>query len=187
MAKWPNRSGAVEFARVGGKVAVIRLVGRCSLQNSAGLAKAAEICDREMEGCGYVVDFKRCSAVDSTFLGALAGMALRQRREGRGTLIAVNVSPPLCRTMMLLGLTHILRIEDAAPQNHPDHEVQITEADRVELSRAEHVAHMIQAHERLIEVDSGNEVRFVDVLKYLEDSLVRAQAAERRQSSPANE
>lgn len=44
----------------------------------------------------------------------------------------------------------------------------------VESSRTEQVAGMIQAHCRLIEVDSGNEVRFKEVLKYLDESLERA-------------
>lgn len=178
MAESPLAPGSVEFARVGGKVAVIRLVGRCSLQNSASLEKAAEICEDEMEDCGYVIDFRRCSSVDSTFLGVLAGMALRQRREGRGTLIAVNAAAPLRRTMSLLGLTHVMRIEEAPPKDQPDHEVEVAEGDTAGLSRADHVAHMIQAHKSLIELDSGNEVRFVDVLNYLKESLARARAAE---------
>jgi len=171
-----EHTGSVEFAHLDGKVAVIRLIGRCSFQNSAYLEKAAEICERDIGPCSYVFDLDHCTYMDSTFLGALAGIALRQRRLGRGNLIAVNVPPLLWRTMLLLGLTHVLDIRERRPEGQPNEEIAVHEADKIEMSRTEQVAHMIQAHRQLIEVDSGNEVRFNDVLKYLEDSLARARA-----------
>jgi anti-anti-sigma factor len=172
--------GTVEFAQLEGKVAVIRVSGRCSFQNSAYLEKAAELCQSETGPCSFVLDLRDCQAMDSTFLGTLAGIALRQKAAGRDTLIAVNVSKPLQRTMSLLGLTHILDIREAHTDWKPDQEIAVGETDKVEMSRAEQVAHMIEAHRRLIEIDSGNEVRFEDVLKYLDESLERARAAERK-------
>lgn len=177
-------SGTVEFARLNDcNVAVIRIVGRSSFQNSACLEKAAEICERELGNCRYVVDLDRCEYMDSTFLGILAGIALRQRRRGCGKLIAVNASPQLRRTMSLLGLTHVLDLRESLPQAVLDRQLEVAEADRVEMSRVEQVAHMIQAHKRLIEVDSGNEVRFESVLRYLAESLERARNAERKNHS----
>lgn len=170
--------GTVEFAQLDGKVAVIRVIGRCSFQNSAFLEKAAEVCERGIGPYSYVLDLDDCDYMDSTFLGAVAGIALRQRRLGHGNLIAVNVSPPLRRTMSLLGLTHVLDIRERRLEGQPDQEIEVSEADRIAMPRADQVAHMIQAHRRLIELDSGNEVRFNDVLQYLDESLTRARAAE---------
>jgi len=187
VAELPTSSGTVEFAHVEGKVAVLRVIGRCSFQNSASLEKAAEICEREIGPCSFVLDLDLCEYMDSTFLGAVAGIALRQRRAQRGNLIAVNVPPSIRRTMSLLGLTHVLEIHERLPEGQMDQEVEVRESDKEQMSRAEQVAHMIQAHRRLIEVDSGNEVRFKDVLKYLDESLARARAVEQEQgSSPAN-
>ena len=181
MAEPLKTRGTIEFAQVGGKVAVIRSIGCCSFQNSAYLEKAAEICERKAAGCSYVLDLGRCESMDSTFLGVLAGIALRQRRENRGNLIVVNASPPLRRTMSLLGLAHVLDLRDRLPDGEPEQEIEVGETDKVNMSRADRIAHMIQAHRRLIEVDSGNEVRFEDVLKYLGESLSRARAAEGEQ------
>jgi len=67
------------------------------------------------------------------------------------------------------GLLLDLVVEEAAAQ-----EIAISESNRIQMSRADQVAHMIQAHRHLVEVDSGNEVKFEDVLKYLGESLSRA-------------
>jgi len=157
-----------------GKVAVVRLIGRCTFQNSAYLAKAAEICEHELGPCSFVLDLERCEAMDSTFLGVLAGIALRERQLGLGNLIAVNVSEKLRRSLSLLGLPFVMDIRDRLPESAPAQEIEVTEGDRVEISRADQVAHMIQAHRQLVELDSDNEVKFEDVLKYLGESLTRA-------------
>ena len=179
MVSEPLRTpGMVEFAQCGGKVAVIRLVGRCTFQNSAFLQKAAEVCEQQLGPCSFVLDLDRCERMDSTFLGVLAGIALRQRQVGQSDLIAVNVSPRLRRSMSLLGLTHVLDVRDRQPEGSAAQELEVGESDRVALSRADQVAHMIQAHRRLVEIDSGNEVRFDDVMKYLAESLNRARETE---------
>lgn len=184
MSESPSPRAAVEFAQVKGRVAVIRLVGRCSYQNSAYLQKAVEICESEAGPCSYVFDLEHCEAMDSTFLGVLAGIALRQRDQMSENLIAVNVSPRLRHTLVQLGLTHVLDIRDRAPEGEPLREVEVAESDRVAQSRASQVAHMIHAHQKLVEVDSENEVRFRDVFKYLTESLSRAAAEEPRSMPP---
>lgn len=171
--------GTVEFARLPESVAVLRLVGRCSFHNSANLKKAAELCESEIEDCRFVLDFERCQSMDSTFLGTLAGIALRQRKRDCGSLIAVNVSKPLRRTMDLMGLSHVLELRDHDPTLKTAEAVEVSESQESRMSKAEQVAHMIEAHQTLIEVDSGNEVRFENVIKYLGDSLERAKAQEK--------
>ena len=183
MAEPGKEPTAVEFAQVEGKVAVLRLIGRCSFQNSLHLEKAAEICESELGPCSYVLDLDRCEYMDSTFLGTLASIALRQKRAGHGSLIAVNVPPPIRRTMSLLGLTHVLDLRERRLEGQPDQVVEIAEAPKVELSRSQQVAHMIEAHRRLVELDRGNEIRFQDVLKYLNESLDRARASEKKDAS----
>ena len=53
MADQTPESGMVEFARLPDEIAVIRIVGRCSFQNSAYLEKAAEICERIDRGADF--------------------------------------------------------------------------------------------------------------------------------------
>jgi anti-anti-sigma factor len=175
----------VEFARLPDEIAVVRIVGRCSFQNSGYLEKAADVCERDHGDVRYVLDFQRCESMDSTFLGVLAGIALRQRKRGGGNLIAVNVSAPIRRTMGLLGLTHVLELRDQHPTNVAGgQEVIVSEAHTLDMPRADQVAHMLEAHQTLVELDSGNEVRFENVIKYLGDSLYRARAGEPQ--SPAD-
>ncbi len=174
MAEPLGSPAAIEFAPVGGRIAVLRLIGRCSHQNSAYLAKAAELCEAQSGPCSFVLDLERCEHMDSTFLGVLAGIAQRQEAQGLGKLIAVNVSARLRNIMSQLGLGYLMEIRDQSPASGAEEEIVVDEGSRVALSRADQIAHMIQAHQKLIEVDSRNEVEFRDVLKCLSESLERA-------------
>ncbi|MCX8035505.1 MAG: STAS domain-containing protein [Candidatus Sumerlaeia bacterium] len=169
-------SATIEFAPVGGKVAVLRLIGRCSHQNSAYLTKAADLCQAQSGPCVFVLDLERCEHMDSTFLGVLAGLAQRQSAQGLGKMIAVNASARLLKILTQLGLNHLMEIREQMPSPAADQEIIVDESSRVSLSRVEQIVHMIQAHEKLVEVDSRNEVEFRDVLKCLSDSLARATA-----------
>ncbi len=166
----------IEFAPVGGKIAVLRLIGRCSHQNSACLAKAAELCEAQSGPCSFVLDLERCDHMDSTFLGVLAGLALRQKAQGLGNLIAVNVSARLRKILSQVGLSYLMDIRDQPPPSGAEQDIVVDESSRVALSRVEQIVHMIQAHQKLIEVDGRNEVEFRDVLKCLSESLARATA-----------
>ena len=63
----------------------VRVEGRGSFLNSTGLKEFA----REMTNRGYrefVLDLKQCPVMDSTFMGTMAGIALRLREIGQGEL-----------------------------------------------------------------------------------------------------
>ncbi len=109
--------------------------------------------------------------MDSTFMGTLAGMALRLRESG-GTLLVRNVNERNFELLRNLGLNNLFAIE-------PSSEVLATgtangqsalEIDN-ELSRSEHAACMIEAHEALVDAAPENLARFKDVLEYLKQDL----------------
>ena len=73
-----------------GRTVWLKVNGRGTVQNSPGVKEFV----KQMIQRGhrdFVVDLDGCELMDSTFMGTLAGVALRLREIGQGGLRAVNV------------------------------------------------------------------------------------------------
>jgi anti-anti-sigma factor len=166
----------ISFAELSGGVVVIRVAGRGSFANSVELKKLTDHL-AETYGPGeyhFIVDLGECPTMDSTFMGVLASVGLRQKRDGLDLLTVVNATEHARRLMQTLGLTHFMDIRGA------DHDIQKSVGQgQFQTARPEQVSdfgriiHMIEAHEQLCDADTENAVRFRDVLKYLHESLDR--------------
>ena len=109
-------------------------------------------------------------------MGTLAGMALRLR-ESAGTLLVRNVNERNFELLRNLGLNNLFEIEpssEALATGTTNSESALEPEN--ELSRSEHAACMIEAHEALVDAAPENLARFKDVLEYLKQDL-RAGAA----------
>ena len=152
---------------VTGKAVCIKVRGKGSFQNSPGLKEFA----REMFERGhraFVVDLADCPVMDSTFMGTLAGLALRLRESENGSLLVCNVNERNADLLRNLGLNNLFTVEskaDAADQ------AESTLSSDGSLSRLDHAACMIEAHEALVDADPENFARFKDVLEYLKQDL----------------
>lgn len=119
----------------------------------------------------FVVDLRNCPVMDSTFMGTLAGVALRLRELGQGHLHVVNLNERNHDLLSNLGLDQLFAIDmcsvktsDAATQ--PLDNVPAASADRTTQAET-----MLEAHEALVEADPGNLTKFKDVLEYLKQDL----------------
>lgn len=137
------------------------MAGRGTFQNSTGLKEfAAEMTRRGHKD--FVIDLKECELMDSTFMGTLAGIALRL--GSGGTLHIVRPNERCRQVMKNLGLDRIVSVEDepgageAAPPLHDAEGNPPREAKRETI---------IEAHENLVAADPQNEVRFKDVIEFL--------------------
>jgi len=116
----------------------------------------------------FVVDLADCPVMDSTFMGTLAGLALRLRESENGSLLVCNVNERNADLLRNLGLNNLFTVEskaDAADQ------AESTLSSDGSLSRLDHAACMIEAHEALVDADPENFARFKDVLEYLKQDL----------------
>lgn len=167
-------SEPIQIARAGERLFVIRVEGRGSFQNCGGLK---QFLDRQLErepDTELIVDLENCTSMDSTFMGVLAGVGLHQRQTGRGRLIITNLRPHTAKLLKTLGLTHFLDVRMTPPEVPTPVGAFQTLPESPPLSRLERIRMMIEAHERLVDVDRGNEVKFQGVLAYLAESLERA-------------
>jgi anti-sigma B factor antagonist len=146
----------------------VRVEGKGSFLNSTGLKEFA----KEMVNRGYrefAVDLKNCPLMDSTFMGTLAGVALRLRELGQGNLRVVNLNERNQELLGNLGLDQLFTIgttggepavpaaEQALPEGAADKEAQTRT--------------MLEAHEAVVEANPDNAAKFKDVLEYLKQDL----------------
>lgn len=165
----PLRVSTTSSVLVGchGQIVWVKIKGRGSFQNSAGLKEYVGRMVRRGHR-DFVVDLEDCEQMDSTFMGTLAGVALRLREIGQGGLRAINVNERNAGLLCSLGLDQIFSVEEAggglsAPiAAEPLHSPASDASDAVDQQKT-----VLEAHEALVEVDSANEVKFHDVLEFL--------------------
>lgn len=147
----------------------VRVEGKGSFLNSTGLKEFA----KEMINRGYrdfVVDLKNCPLMDSTFMGTLAGVALRLKEMGQGHLRVVNLNERNHDLLGNLGLDQLFIIGISVsepPAAEPAQRPLATGAtDKEAQART-----MLEAHEAVIEANPENAAKFKDVLEYLKQDL----------------
>ena len=154
---------------VNGPAVWVRVAGRGSFLNSGGVKEFA----REMVNRGYrefVFDLQDCEMMDSTFMGTMAGMALRLKELGQGRLHVVHCGQRSRDLLSGLGLDQIFDIHAngaAAPQC----DLLAKGAETEKSEKREQAGTMLAAHEALCEAAPENLTRFKDVLEYLKQDL----------------
>ncbi len=157
----------------------VKVEGKGSFQNSPGLKELA----REMIGRGstdFYVDLAHCTLMDSTFMGTLAGIALRLREQEGGVLHVINTNARNDDLLRNLGLDQLFQVVPAQtespvgdvplpippPGASPSVPILSDTADKVEQAET-----MLEAHEALVAASPANYLRFKDVLEFLQQDL----------------
>ena len=158
---------------VNGPSVWVRVAGRGSFLNSGSLKEFA----REMVNRGFrefVFDLQDCVMMDSTFMGTMAGMALRVKELGPGRLRVIHCGERSLELLSGLGLDQILDIQSngaTAPEceelTKPTGAPAVGSAD----AKREQAGTMLEAHEALCQAVPENLTRFKDVLEYLKHDL----------------
>jgi anti-sigma B factor antagonist len=149
----------------------VKVEGKGSFQNSPALKEfSREMLERGFRN--FVVDLNRCSVMDSTFMGTLAGIALRLREFGNGRLLVRNANERNSDLLKNLGLNNLFEIEAVVPARRAENDVEGAPLEsRHPTDRPDQAACMIEAHEALVDADPENLARFKDVLEYLKQDL----------------
>lgn len=135
--------------------------------NSTGLKEFA----KEMTNRGFrefVVDLKNCPVMDSTFMGTLAGVALRLREIGQGGLRVTRLNDRNRDLLANLGLDQLFKIDD---EGGPAAEAAQKPLDGAPVDKTTQTKTMIDAHQACVEANPENLAKFKDVLEYLKQDL----------------
>jgi anti-anti-sigma factor len=166
----------IQYATLPDDIVVIRVAGRANYQNSLALREVFEKTSTDKQSPQFIFDLEHCSSMDSTFMGVVASIGLHQRRLRGSKASMLNVNPHVRELLDLLGLKFLLEIRDLEADGKgraalPDARYSAVPAP--DISKLDRIIMMIEAHERLIDVDNQNEVKFRNVLETLHDSLER--------------
>jgi len=166
-----QQNDSIFFAVCAGDIVAVRVVGRGTHVNSPALQ---EVADRFLESNAatrFIIDLAECPSMDSTFMGTLAGITLRQRNAQAGLTILLHTNEQNRRLLDVLGLSRVLEFREES--NGCQAVGEFLEGRQPQLSKMDRTLHMIAAHERLVNVETENEVRFQGVLESLRESLDR--------------
>jgi anti-sigma B factor antagonist len=154
---------------VNGPAVWVRVEGKGSFLNSGNLKEFAQ----EMVNRGYrefIIDLENCVMMDSTFMGTMAGVALRLKELGQGRLHVVHCGVRSRELLSGLGLDQIFSIQaNGTNPNPPECSILDEEAER--QKKREQAQTMLEAHEALCQAAPENFLRFKDVLDYLKQDL----------------
>jgi anti-sigma B factor antagonist len=155
---------------VSGPAVWVRVEGKGNFLNSGNLKEFA----RAMVDRGYrefVIDLHNCAMMDSTFMGTMAGVALRLKELGQGHLRVVHCGQRSRELLSGLGLDQLFQIStngSTAPQCSALEKSGATDDSD---QRKRETKEMLAAHEALCEAAPENYPRFKDVLEYLKQDL----------------
>jgi len=151
---------------------LVRIEGRASFQNSGCLHDFMEEILRQGK-TRFVIDFQRCTSMDSTFLGVIAGAALNLcKKKPPGSLVLARIGPRNLELVRNLGLHRLLTVDAGdAPMAFDKPAAALACPDRSELENARLV---LEAHENLVSVDENNRGKFQDVLAFLKNRVEQA-------------
>ncbi len=153
------------------KTVWIRVEGKGSFLNSPGVKDFT----KEMINRGhreFVVDLRNCPVMDSTFMGTMAGVALRLRELGQGHLHVINLNERNRDLLANLGLDQLFSIDilPAKSGGEPVGKV-LNDVAASAANRTAQAETMLEAHEALVEAVPENLTKFKDVLEYLKQDL----------------
>lgn len=144
----------------------IRVVGRGNFQNSHPMKQFA-LAMIEQDKTDLVVDLKDCTAMDSTFMGVLAGLAIKLKKEKQTSLKLVQVSSHNRELLDTLGLIHLLDIIETPEEGAPD--VAPVDSDAPDKKKV--AEHMLEAHEILSDLSETNKAKFKNVIAFIQEDL----------------
>jgi anti-anti-sigma factor len=149
----------------------VRVQGKGNFMSSPRLKEYVEECLESKECETVVVDLDTCPAMDSTFMGTLAGLA-GKLIEREGTLSVVGLSERNRDSLVDLGLDAILEMEKEDGVSPWSDNIQsiregLTNWDGKQ-SGAAAAEEVLDAHRKLCQVDDRNNAKFSAVLDVLE-------------------
>jgi anti-sigma B factor antagonist len=156
---------------VNGPVVWVRVEGKGSFLNSGNLKEFAQ----QMVNRGYrefIIDLQNCAMMDSTFMGTMAGVALRLKELGHGHLHVVRCGVRSRELLSGLGLDQIFAIHsdgNSAPECTALDEAN--NGEHAQQQKRDQAQTILEAHEALCQAAPENLPRFKDVLDYLKQDL----------------
>jgi hypothetical protein len=116
----------------------------------------------------FLFDLECCPVMDSTFMGTMAGIALRLRELGQGQIRVTKLNQRNRDLLSNLGFDRLFLVEEREAGIDEEAATLALENETDKLSQAQT---MLEAHEACVEANPENAAKFKDVLEYLKQDL----------------
>jgi anti-sigma B factor antagonist len=171
-----NKAGPALFVAVVDHTAFIKVPGRANFATSLDLkALVQEL--RQREFANFVLDLHECITMDSTFLGVLAGMVLKNASNGangsngsNSEALAIELLNPNPRVSDLLENLGVLDLFKVRMQSTPCTLV-FEPALQTAPTREEVTRNCLKAHQTLMEINPENIPKFKEVTQFMAEDL----------------
>ncbi len=146
---------------------ILRPVGLGNMKVAMGLMDFTT----EMLKAGFasfVFDLSACKGLDSTFMGAMVGLAAASEEHG-GTAAVVNASTSNIELLQIVGADKFLRLKG-------EYQMEDLETENLDVSSPspERRLELVKkAHENLVDIDKRNAERFGAFLRQLSRELAK--------------
>ena len=160
-----DHQNMIEVGELDKKV-YIRVTGAGNFKNSSPFKDFFHLMlDRSCTD--FMIDLKHCTAMDSTFMGVIAGMAVLLKDSCDKTLLVINVSNHNLNLLSTLGIDKFLAIE-TKDKTRP---AELSSLEQKRVSKKKLAKNMLDAHAILMNISDENRIKFKDVYDFLEREL----------------
>jgi len=145
-------------------------VGLAGQENSLGVPDFLDAMFRA--GCRSVsIDLRDCVAMDSTFLGVVAGAATAAPHLAGKKVVILNASEGAIRTLQRVGLLPLLCVHEGDVQ--PPEGIELRQIDLMHFPKTERerLVMIKNLHKELAELNELNRETFGSFIAMLEDEL----------------
>ncbi len=155
--------------------AMVKVSGRGTFKAGPALKRFGALAIEK--GCSQLIfDMENCVGMDSTFMGVLAGLALRAQKEASGRVVAMNLTLKTASLLQTLGLDRLVEcyLAGALPDTLKAclaNALDLEDLSLDEDDRRVSIETMLDAHQNLVEVAPENLTRFRDVITYLDQDI----------------
>lgn len=171
-----NTPSARLLVFVGERFACIKIIGRANFNSSIDFKTLVN----ELRAKNYnyfVLDLSECVLMDSTFLGALAGLGLQMNpgdhKPQDRAIELLNPIPRISDLLENLGVLHLFKVTQGS-MTMPDCEKR--EHTCLGGTKEDVTSACLEAHQTLMALNPENIRRFKDVAEYLASDLKKLRA-----------
>ena len=155
--------------------AIIRVEGRGSFKISPPMKQFIhQIIDNET-AVSVLVEMSQCTGMDSTFMGLVAGIACYVKSKPAIQFELINLSDKNKKLLVTLGVDRVVNYSMTASDEQQtllDRLAGAAENLEADFSnKLEAAKTTLEAHEKLVEINPENLVKFKSVLEYLQDDV----------------
>lgn len=153
------------------RTAFIKVPGRANFSSSIDLKNLVAAL-RQRGVSEFVLDLHECVTMDSTFLGALAGMVLRNNQPAPD-LPKIELLNPNERVLDLIENLGILEMFEVKSEAVPSTLIFETAENLPAPSKEQITRNCLEAHRTLMNLNPDNVPKFKEVTEFMEEDLKR--------------